>query len=204
MSIIQSRRRFTSSASAAGIALWALPSPSHAQEPAERFVEVLSRELFAIVTSNASEAERRQKFHALMAAKADIPKIAMFSLGRYARLLTENDRKTYYDLVARFIAHIFSTHALNLDISAEDSTITGSSKPNDRETIVSSDVKFANGRSMAVDWRVSTGDDTLKITDVGVNGIWLVFQQRTEFVSVIKNADGSLKALFAFLRETAR
>ncbi len=204
MSKTLSRRCFASSAGAAGMALWALPSPGLAQEPAERFVEVLSRQLLAIVTSDANEGERRQKFRTLLAANADIPRIAMFSLGRYARSLAENDRKTYFDLVARFIAHIFSTHALNLDISAEGSTITGSSKPSDRETIVSSDVKFANGRSMAVDWRVATGEGTLKVTDVGVNGIWLVFQQRTEFVSVIKNADGSLEALFAFLRETAR
>lgn len=203
MSITQTRRHFTQSAGAAGLAVLALPSTALAQAPEEQFIEALSRELFGIVTSDATESERKHLFHVLLTAKADIPKIAMFSLGRYARTLTEDDRETYFDLVARFIAHIFSTHALNLDISAEGSKITGSSKASRKETIVSSDVLFANGRSLAVDWRVATGDATFKVTDVGVNGIWLVFQQRSEFVSVIKNANGSLEALFAFLRKNS-
>lgn len=197
------RRRLVSALAALGLVAPAPLSVAWAQDPAERFIDVLSRRLLGVVMSDQAPEERKQAFHALLGEYADIRAIGRFSLGRYVRLLKPQDEEGYYKLLARFIAHIFSTHALNLDISAEQSRIVGSVQQDSGDAVVKTEVSFANGRTLPVEWRVTDRDGAYKVLDVGVNGIWLALQQRSEFVSIIKNGGGRIEALFDFLRQNS-
>ena len=176
-----------------------LPAKALPEEPVESFIAALADELLAIIIKDAPRAQKKEQFQALLVERADIPAIARFSLGRFVRKLPERDRKNYYALVAAYISSIFATHAIGL--AGEAVTVTGSTRRSERETVVSSKVKFASGRSLTVDWRVRETDGVYKVFDVSINGIWLAIQQRSEFISVIKRGGGTIDALLEHLRK---
>ncbi len=193
------RRRLVQVICLAGGGALALPGIPRAGEPVEDFIGTLANQLLEIIVKDTPREEKKEQFRALLVDRADIPAIATFSLGRFARRLPERDRIDYYGLVAAYISSIFATHAIGL--GGEEVAITGSLRRSERELLVNSKVKFASGRSLAVDWRVTETDGVFKVFDVSINGIWLAIQQRSEFMSVIKRGGGTVEALLAHLRK---
>lgn len=200
------RRRFLGSAAAFALALFALAlvatplrAEQHADMPsqAEEFVSSIANSILAVARSNLAPNDKKLQFQTLLEAHADIPTIAVFSLGRYASLLAEDRRESYFSLVSGYISRIFVTHSANLGGRAVN--VTGSIVRSERETLVESTVWFESGKSLPVIWRVIATDVGFKVFDVGVNGIWLAIQQRSEFVSIITRNDGDIEALVAFL-----
>ena len=194
----RARRHFVLGTMAAALTVSLAPVPVYARQSAEEFINVLANQVLDIVKNDDRLPEKREAFRTMLVANADIPAIAVFSLGRYARKLSERDRIDYYGLVAAYISHIFVTHAVNL--GGEQVSVTGSVRRSEREMLVSSRVRLIDGNSLPVTWRVVEIDGAFKVFDVSVNGIWLAIQQRSEFVSVVKRAGGDVQALLAFLR----
>ena len=179
----------------------AAPRVAMAGEAARTFIETLAGEILAIVVGDAAPEIKRTRFHALLMTKADIPAIATFSLGKYARRISDDQKTAYYELVAAFISNVFVTYTA--DMGGEKVTVTGSTERSASETVVNSQVLFVNGRSLAVDWRVVEAGGVLKVRDVSVNGIWMAIQQRSQFTSVIKKGGGTIDALLDHLRENS-
>ena len=192
------RRRLTQALSLAGGGTLLWPLMARAREPVEEFIDTLANQLLQIIITDTSRAEKKEQFRAILAEKADIPAIARFSLGRFARQLPARDRIDYYGLVAAYISSIFATHAIGL--AGKEVTVTGSIRRSQGESIVSSQVTFASGRSLEVDWRVTEVNGVYKVFDVSINGIWLAILQRTEFMSVIRRGGGNVDALLEHLR----
>ncbi len=165
--------------------------------PAEEFISSIAGSILAVAVSDATADEKKARFQALLIAHAHIPTIAIFSLGQFANRLADEHRQPYFELVSGYIARIFVTHSSNL--KGRSVEVTGSHERSEKETLVHSKVWFDSGRALPVIWRVIRTDVGFKVFDVSVNGIWLTFQQRTEFVSIIRKAKGDLNALFAFL-----
>jgi phospholipid transport system substrate-binding protein len=164
---------------------------------AEEFVAIIARDLLNIAQSTASNDDKKALFQTLLETHADIPTIAVFSLGQYASRLADEERERYYTLVAGYISRIFVTHSTNL--AGRAVRVTGSRVRSESETLVESKVWFDSGEALPVVWRVIATEAGLKVFDVSVNGIWLAIQQRAEFVSVIQRHDGELAGLLAFL-----
>ena len=196
-----SRRGFIQGTAAFAAAATVAPLPAFAEESAEDFIARISSQILSVVNSSAPSDTKKKQFREMLNTYADIPTIAVFSLGKYARRLNEKDRETYYGLVVDYISHIFALHADGF--GGEKVSILGSSKRSEREMLVSSKVRFPNGRSLPVAWRVLKNPKGYKVFDVSVNGIWLAIQQRSEFTSVIQRNNGSIKALLDFLGSRA-
>lgn len=194
-----SRRRFVFGSTAATLAALLPPATALAGQSAEDFIDNLANQVLDIVKNDAKLVEKREAFRTMLVANAHIPGIALFSLGKYGRLLEERDRIDYYGLVAAYISHIFVTHVVGL--GGDQVKVTGSIRRSEREVLVTSRVRFIDGNSLPVTWRLIEDDGSFKVFDVSVNGIWLVILQRSEFVSVIKRGGGKVEALLAFLRD---
>jgi phospholipid transport system substrate-binding protein len=164
---------------------------------AEEFIATIAGDILAVAHSDLPPDDKKLRFQALLEAHADIPTIAVFSLGKYASRLAEEMREQYFTLVAGYISRIFVTHSTNLGGRAVN--VTGSTIRSERETLVQSMVWFDSGRALPVIWRVIATDVGFKVFDVSVNGIWLAIQQRSEFVSLIQENNGDINALLAFL-----
>ena len=66
--------------------------------------------------------------------------------------------------------------------------------------IVSTNLVGANTAPMEVEFRVRTDGAKPVLVDLGVAGVWLALAQRDEFLSVLGQNNGDIKALSAHLR----
>ncbi len=165
---------------------------AYAASPAESYVSNVGNSVLA-----AARANSVGKFRQLLSSNADIPAIALFSLGAYRKSLTKDVQAEYFKLVEGYIANVFSTHAAQL--AGEKLEVVGSQSTGD-SVLVKSKVSYADGRNVPVTWRIVKRGGGYKIFDVNVDGIWLATTQKTNFVTVLKKNKGDIHALLAYLR----
>lgn len=176
-----------------GFALTTAVTPALAADAAEAYVKSVAEGVLA-----AARTRSVGRFRTLLKANADIPAIALFSLGSYRKNLQPDQRAEYFRLVEGFIAGVFADNASKL---AGQSIVTNGSQNTGDSVLVKSQVKFGGGGTMPVTWRL-TKRGGYKIFDVNVDGIWLASTQKTNFTSVLKKNKGDINALLAYLKRS--
>ena len=176
---------------------------ARADEAAEAYVAGLGSEAIGIFgEDNVSSEEERAKFRTLLLDALDIRRVGLFAIGQYARLPSEDQRETYFDLLAEFIVEVY--YGRLSGYSNEIFEVTGSQEKGDkgREVIVRSQIRFADSRDpLAVQWWLIRGKDGgFRVFDVNVAGIWMAQEQRGTFTSQIRNNGGCFEALLDHLR----
>jgi len=187
------RRHLIAGAAAAALIPLAPVGGAVAATAAESYVERVGQGVIS-----AANAGSVAEFRALLRRNADIPTIALFSLGPYRGKLPASRRSEYYRLVENYISGVFAAHSHEL--KGENLKVTGSRKVSD-SVIVTSAFKSADGRSVPVVWRLVRHGGGYKVFDVNVQGIWLATTQKTNFMSVLKKHNGDFNALLAYLRK---
>ncbi len=186
------RRHLIAGAAATALTGLAPVSAAMAATAAESFVERVGQSVIKAANSGSVSS-----FRALLRQNADIPTIALFSLGPYRKNLPAGSRSEYYRLVENYISGVFTAHSREL--KGEDLKVTGSRQVSD-SVIVTSAFKAADGRNVPVTWRLVKQGGGYKVFDVNVQGIWLATTQKTNFISVLKQNNGDFNALLAYLR----
>jgi len=189
---------------AAGLVI-ASPSSSSANpaEEAKDYVQKLADETISILSKDGqTPSEREAAFRELFTENLDIPRVAGFALGQYARLPSPEEKKEYLQLIEEFIVKVYANR-----LSAyTDQTfhVNGSVEKGSKgkEVIVESKIEFASGREpVPVDWWLLRQDGGgFKVFDVKVLGVWMAQEQRDTFISVIRNNGGKFEALLKHLR----
>ena len=170
-----------------------------AQADTEEFIASLGdRALQVLVVDSQSETERENAFRELLSEGFDLRLIGRYALGRYWRRATAEQRSEYAKLFEDFIVE---TYVARLgEYSGETLTVV-SSRPDDQDTIVTSEIVREGRQPIRVDWRVRRGEGEPKIIDVVVEGVSMLLTQRDEFASVIQRSGGNVEGLLARLRE---
>ncbi len=173
-----------------------------AQSDAGAFVKDLGDHAIRVLTvKDITDAEREDRFRALLRNGFDVKRIGRFVLGRYARGVKSKAIGEYHDL---FEDLIVATYAARFaQYSGQRFVIKRVAQPkNRRDAIVMSEIKPADGGpSIRIDWQVHSADDQFKIVDVRVEGVSMSVTQREEFTTVIRNNGGQFDALIAILRK---
>ena len=167
--------------------------PAHAATAAESFVNSVGNSVIEAARNGSQET-----FRNVLRASADVETIAVFSLGSYRKSLDAGRKSEYVGLVETYISRVFSENAARL--AGESLEVTGSQEAAD-SVIVKSLLKYADGRSVAVTWRLVKRGGAFKIFDVNVDGIWLATTHKTNFVSVLKQNNGDIGALLTYLKQ---
>jgi phospholipid transport system substrate-binding protein len=187
------RRQFALSAAGfLGLAT-AAPQLAFASAAAESYIDRLGSSVI-----NAANSGSVDQFRSLLRQNADIPSIALFSLGQYRKNLSEGSKAEYYKLVEHSISSVFAAHTNKL--AGTTLTVSGSRSAPD-SVIVASRLEQSGGRAIPVLWRVVQRGGGFKIFDVSVDGVWLANTQRTSFTSVLQRNGGSVEALMEHLRK---
>jgi phospholipid transport system substrate-binding protein len=172
----------------------------HASKAAEGFVAQNIAASLAILNNPAlSEQQRSQQFEALLLNLTDMKRIALFTLGQYARTASPADQdafvaafRTYSEAVYRSYFNRFRGQTL---------TVVGSSARTPDDFIVSTQMIDHGDHSgqppLAVDFRVRTDEGKPVVTDLGIMGVWLALSQRDEFGAYLSAHGGSVAALTA-------
>ncbi|MBL4863726.1 MAG: ABC transporter substrate-binding protein [Rhodobiaceae bacterium] len=183
----------------------ALTSPANAQrdDAAESFVNKLASEAIEILgRESLSPTDREAAFRVLFVGNMDVPRIGAFALGQYVRTPTPEQKTEYLRLVENFIVKVYATRLS--DYTNQVFNILSSQPKGNRgtEVIVTSQIEFATGRApVPVEWWLLRDGGSFKVFDVKVVGIWMAQEQRSSFISVIRNHNGDFDSLLTHIAE---
>ena len=183
----------------AGALVVCMASPAWAVNPAEAFVNGNIQAGFDILNDPAASAgQRRERFAAFLLGLTDVRRVALFMLGRYADGASQADLDAY---VAAYQDHVQSVYQSYFARYAGQSLHVLSSReraPGDY--IVTTNLTGNGAAPMEVDFRIRTDGAKPLLLDIGVAGVWLAPAQQAEFLSVLAQNNGDIKALSAHLR----
>ena len=146
----------------------------------------------------ASPAQRRERFASFLLGLTDVKRVAVFLLGRYAADAQQADLDAY---VAAYQDYVLTLYQSYFALYAGQSLRVLASReraPND--FVVTTNVTGANSTAMEIDFRVRTDGAKPVLVDLGVAGVWLALAQRDQFLAVLAQNNGDIKALTAHLR----
>ena len=186
-------------------ALWALMlTPVKAQEAdlavAKSFVTALADDAITILSTEKTRAGRETKFAELLDERANMRRIARFTLGQFGRKISSEDFAKFETLLGEFIVKVYANR---LGEYSDEKVMVGKAQAKKKNVIVDSRIEFANGRDpIDIDWWLRLEKDgSLTLFDVRVLGVWMAQEQRDAFASVLKNNKGDINALLDHLRK---
>jgi phospholipid transport system substrate-binding protein len=201
--------RITSMVHRLGVAVIAgvmLTAPALADSEVEHFIQDVLDEAEPYLDAPDQETQF-DGIRQLVDKYVDMRRVGLFTLGKYARRITPEQKQVYLPLFKEYATGIYqnslSTYA------GERLKVTGSVDRSERDIIVNSEIVNAAPGSqlehMVVHWRVyRSRDGHLTIVDVGADNIWLAIEQLEQFTSIIANNGGppaGIDALIADLKE---
>ncbi len=170
------------------------------EKRAQTFVTEMADEAITILQKSTTRKAREQGFRTLLAERANMRRIAGFTLGQFRRDISPEDFETFQGLLNELIIKVYANRLS--EYSNEKVIVTGSQSKK-ANFIVSSKIEFANGREpIGVDWWLrKEKDDSFTLFDLRVLGVWMAQEQRDSFASVLKNNRGDIQALLKHIRK---
>ncbi|MEM7662737.1 MAG: ABC transporter substrate-binding protein [Pseudomonadota bacterium] len=196
--------RFIKSA-LAGAALAAFTcTPALADGASEAFVqENATLVLESLDNPDFDQSSRTEQFGIYVNEFSNFDRISNFVIGKYARRFERADLLRYREA---FRAYNLAAYEAQFDqYRGSDITVTGSTDRSERDSIVDSVLRSADGEEFDVRWRVLLRDGKHEVVDVALNIdgnlLWLAIEQRAQFLDLLDRENGSADALIAKLEE---
>ena len=182
-----------------------LAPPARAAETAESFVAAHMQEGTAILNDTTLPASvRQERFRSFVLSITDPKRIAVFTLGPYARGASEEQLDEYVRSYTEFLAALYED---GLDrYRGLTIRVTGSVARNDSDSVVNAEiVGKENAPPLRIAFRVRKNDaGSLVVTDLQIAGAWLALSQRSDFAAYLQQHRGDVEALSRELTERAR
>ena len=168
---------------------------------ASEFISSLSSEASNILSSKLSEDEKIIRLKEIGERSVDIKGVGFYTLGKYRKTLTDDQKKQYEELFKAYFLKSFSGRLVGYS-DAKIAVISEEIK-NEKYTIVYSKLIGTSERpEIKIDWRVYTKNpENPLVRDLVIEGLSLARTQKEEFNSIISNNDGSIEALFENLNK---
>lgn len=175
-------------------------SRARAAEGAEAFVRSNIDKSYAILNRDA--ANREAEFRALLLSIVDTKRIALFTLGPYARGQSQPELDAF---IAAFADYLVAVYKRGLDVyRGKILEVTGSTERAPGDVIVDTVVDGQQVSKTHIDFRVRRQPGGANvITDLQVEGVWLALSQREEFIAYLQQHHGSIAELSSELQRKA-
>ena len=166
---------------------------------ASEFVSSLTMEASNILSSKLSNDEKIVRLKGIGEQSVDIKGVGLYTLGKYRKTLTDNQKEQYEKLFKDYFLKSFSGRLVGYT-DAKIAVLSEEIK-NEKYTIVYSKLIGTSERpEVKIDWRVYTKDpDNPLIRDLTIEGVSLARAQKEEFNSIISNNNDDIEALFKSL-----
>ena len=173
---------------------------SLAKKPSDLITELVD-EASKILSSEDPVESKIIKLNDIAERNVDIEGIGMYTLGKYRKSISEDQKSKYQKLFKSYFLKSFSSRLV--DYTDPKINVVSEKKVSDNYTIVNSVLEANKGRpEVKIDWRIYTKNpDKPLIRDLMVEGLSLARTQKEEFNSVIQNNDGDINSLFKVLEE---
>ena len=178
----------------------ALNNFSFAKNPSALINDIVD-EAALILSSQDPVESKIIRLNAIAEKNVDIDGIGMYTLGKYRKTISEDQKAKYQKLFRSYFLKSFSSRLV--DYTNPKIDVVSQKKINDKYTIVNSILEATSKRpQVKIDWRIYTKNpDRPLIRDLIVEGLSLARTQKEEFNSIIQNNDGDINALFKILEE---
>ena len=175
-------------------------NPSIAKEPSVLITEIVN-EASIILSSSDPVESKIIKLNNIAEKNVDINGIGMYTLGKYRKILSEDEKIKYKKLFKSYFLKSFSSRLV--DYSDPKINVVSENKLNEKYTIVNTVLEeTSKNPEIKIDWRIYTKNpDRPLIRDLIVEGLSLARTQKEEFKSIIQNNNGDINSLFKSLEE---
>ena len=177
-----------------------LSSFSSAIEP-DVFVQSTVNRASQTLSKDISKKEKILELQELAKDTVDINGIGFYTLGKYRKEISDEQKKRYSKLFKDYFLKSFSSRLS--EYSNPKINVVSKEKKNDKYTIVSSILVATEDRpEVKIDWRIYTKNPNKPlIRDLIIEGLSLARTQKEEFASIIKSNDNNIEALFKSLEK---
>jgi phospholipid transport system substrate-binding protein len=174
-------------------------SGAWAANPAEDFVGGNIQAGFDILNDQSiCAAQRRERFAAFLLGLTDVKRVALFLLGRYAATVPQGDLDAYVAAYQDYVLAVYQSYFARY--AGQSLHVISSRERAPGDFVVTTNMVGAGTAPMEVDFRVRTDGAKPVLVDLGIAGVWLALAQRDEFLAVMAQNNGDIKALTAHLR----
>ena len=172
----------------------------YAKVPSLLITEIVD-EASKILSSSDPVESKIIKLNDIAERNVDIHGIGMYTLGKYRKSLSEDERIKYKKLFKSYFLKSFSSRLV--DYSDPKINVVSQKKINEKYTMVRTVLEATNKNpELTIDWRIYTKNpERPLIRDLIVEGLSLARTQKEEFNSVLQNNDDDINALFKTLEE---
>ena len=173
---------------------------SYSKNPSSLINDIVD-EAASVLSSDDPIESKIIKLNAIAENSVDIQGIGMYTLGKYRKTISEDQKSKYQKLFRSYFLKSFSSRLV--DYTNPKINVVSQKKINSKYTIVNSVLEATSKRpQVKIDWRIYTKNpDKPLIRDLIVEGLSLARTQKEEFNSIIQNNDGDINALFKTLEE---
>lgn len=127
---------------------------------------------------------------------ADVPEIALYSLGQYKASLGTAQRPRYFRGVAVFMSRYFADQSREYPIAKYE---VGEATTDGKDVMVTSRIYLMSGQVYTVTWRLVWRNKSYKVADAKVLGFSMIYMQRGIFTSYLSKRKGDLVQLMSAL-----
>ena len=167
---------------------------------AEAFIQSTADRVFTSYAGEITDEQRAKTFRDILTATFELKTIARFTLGRYWRVASSDQRKEYRRLFEDFLVLAYANRFR--DLGGVKLRVASVVRINKRDQLVQSEVDPGGGRPpIRIGWRVRETRHGHRIVDVIVDGISMSVTQRDQFAAAIRSSGGKLDGLLAMLRD---
>ena len=167
----------------------------------KNFIQSTVDQASNILSDEISNDQKIEKLKSIAKNSVDVEGIGLYTLGKYRKNLTEDQKKKYSELFEKYFLKSFSSRLVEytdpqIDVNSQEVL-------NKNYTIVNSTLKATDNRpEIKIDWRVYTKTpEKPLIRDLIIEGLSLARTQKEEFSSIISSNDGDINSLFKTLKE---
>tara|TARA_Y100000816_G_scaffold292429_1_gene287634 strand:- start:1692 stop:2285 length:594 start_codon:yes stop_codon:yes gene_type:complete len=170
-------------------------------QSASEFISSITNEASNILSSKLTDEEKIAQLKKIGESTVDIDGVGLYTLGKYRKTLTDNQKKQYQELFRKYFLKSFSGRLVGYS-DAKIAVLSEEIK-NEKYTIVNTKLIGTSERpEVKIDWRVYTKDpENLLIRDLIIEGLSLARTQKEEFNSIIVNNENNIEALFENLNK---
>ena len=174
--------------------------PLEAKEPSKLITEIVN-EASIILSSSDPVESKIIRLNDIAERSVDINGIGMYTLGKYRKSLSEDQKIKYKKLFKSYFLKSFSSRLV--DYSDPKISIVSKKKINENYTIVNTILEeTSKNPEIRIDWRIYTKNpERPLIRDLIVEGLSLARTQKEEFRSILQNNDGNINYLFKSIEE---
>ena len=169
-------------------------------DPGSYVMEMTTNAINTLTDKSISQNEKESQFGKLFDKNFDIPSISRFVLGKYWKQASLDQKKNFIKTFRNYVVKTYSSR-FNEYSGEKLKLVNYENEKNPKIFLVHTILERQDAPVIKVDWRIGKKKDRFVILDIIIEGISLAITQRSEFVSVIDQNEGSIDQLISLLKE---